>query len=68
MPSLIALAWLLAAGPGLFNVYAVVQQIGGCIEVDSEIGKGSHFKISCQPGARIPRKAQETARFTLLAS
>jgi signal transduction histidine kinase len=32
-------------GLGLSNVYAVVQQCGGQIEVDSDLGKGTTFRI-----------------------
>jgi C4-dicarboxylate-specific signal transduction histidine kinase len=36
-------------GLGLATVYGIVKQNGGCVEVDTELNRGTLVRISCRP-------------------
>jgi PAS domain S-box-containing protein len=48
-------------GLGLSTVFALVRQFGGCIEVDSEVGRGTKFTI-CLPSreSQLPEMSAAT--------
>jgi len=43
-------------GLGLSTVYGIIKELGGTIEVDSEVGKGSVFRISIPALAHAPER------------
>lgn len=46
-------------GLGLYTLYGAVKKLGGCVEVESEVGKGSVFRMSL-PAAAGEAQAAET--------
>jgi PAS domain S-box-containing protein len=49
-------------GLGLSTVYSIVKELGGSIQVDSEVGKGSAFRIAMPSTAPVPEVLETKAR------
>ena len=49
-------------GLGLSTVYGIVKELGGSIQVDSEVGKGSAFRISVPAAEEISEIHHEKAQ------
>jgi PAS domain S-box-containing protein len=41
-------------GLGLSTVYGIVQQMGGVVEIDSQLGRGATFRLFFPVGAQLP--------------